>query len=133
MSSSFVSSYHNPKPYIPASLSEIDDLLGAMMLDAPTFIDESGTFPERNLDSRFHQLTQAFAVVRKKLGDERHAKLVDLAARAKALFAADQEDTNGKTDQGRKLLYEMEDVIGEVRKRRVAAKMKDDDGEISGD
>lgn len=39
---------------------------------------------------------------------------MDLAARAKALFAADQDDTNGKTDEGRALLFEMEDVLRNV-------------------
>jgi hypothetical protein len=104
-----------------------------MMLWAPTFIDESGYFPNRNINSRFHQLTEGFGVVRKKLGEERYERLIDLAARTKALFADDPEDTNGKTDQGRALLYEMEDVLREVRSKRVAAKLKDDEGEVTGD
>ncbi len=133
MSRSFTSSYHNPKPHIPASLSEIDDLLGSMMLWAPTFIDESGFFPDRNIDSRFHQLAEGFAVVRKKLGEERYAKLVDLAAQAKALFAADPDDANGKTDRGRDILYEIETLLNEVRSRRKKAKLKDDEGEVTGD
>ncbi|WP_213979044.1 hypothetical protein [Sphingomonas sp. dw_22] len=126
-------SYHNPNPYIPASLSEIYDLLGAMFLWAPTFIDESGVFPERNLESEFHVLVESFGVVRKKLGEERYAKLVDLAAQAKALFADDPEDTNGKTDQGREVLLAIEAVIQEVRSSRVKAKLEDDGEEISGD
>ena len=32
------STYANPEPYTPASLSEIYDLLGSMILGAPTFI-----------------------------------------------------------------------------------------------
>lgn len=133
MTRSYISSYHNPNPYIPASLSEIYDLLGAMFLWAPTFIDESGVFPERNLESEFHVLVESFGVVRKKLGEERYAKLVDLAAQAKALFADDPEDTNGKTDQGREVLLAIEAVIQEVRSSRVKAKLKDDGDEISGD
>jgi hypothetical protein len=126
-------SYFNPKPYIPASLSEINDLLGSMVLDAPTFVDPLGDFPDRDIDNRFDQLSQGFGTVRKKLGEERYASLMDLAVRAKALFAADQGDTNGKTDEGRALLFEMEDVLKDIRNRRVQAKLPDDEGEISGD
>lgn len=124
--------YFNPKPYIPASLSEINDLLGSMILDAPTFVDRLGDF-DWTIDSEFDKLTQGFGVVRKKLGEERYATLMDLAARAKALFAADQEDTNGKTDEGRALLFEMEDVLTDVRNRRVQEKLPDDEGEVTGD
>lgn len=73
--------YFNPEPYIPASLSEIYDLLGSMLLWAPTFIDESGVFPERNIDSEFHVLTDSFGLVRNKLGEARFAALIELAAR----------------------------------------------------
>lgn len=58
---------------------------------------------------------------------------MDLAARAKALFAADQDDTIGKTDEERALLFEMEDVLEDVRNQRVRAKLPDDEGEITGD
>ena len=127
------SSYHNPNPYIPQSLSEIYDLLGSMWLSAPTFVDQTGAFPEHDVNQRFEVLTQSFGIVRKKLGEERYARLVELAGQAKALFAADPGDDNGKADEGRKLLAEIEDLIQEVRSRRVKAKLEDDDGEISGD
>lgn len=125
--------YFNPKPYIPASLSEIYDTLGSMILGAPTFLDKTLVFPNRNIDSEFNKITQGFGLVRKKLGEERYAELIDLAARAKALFAADQGDSNGKTDEGRALLLEIETLIQDARRRRAKAKIADDDGEISGD
>ena len=125
--------YFNAKPYVPTSLSEIYDMLGSMLLFAPTFIDPTGTFSERNVENEFATLVEAFGLVRKKLGEERYAKLVDLAASAKTLFAEDQDDTNGKTDQGRALLYEIEDIITEVSRRRVKARQLDDEGEITGD
>lgn len=133
MSDHFTSSYHNPDPYIPASLSEIYDLLGSMLLGAPTFVDESDWFPEQNVDTEFHALTEGFGKVRKKVGEEHYAQLMNLAAQAKALFAADPNDDNGKTDQGRALLYEIETLIQASRSRRVKAKWKDDEGEVSGD
>lgn len=103
--------------------------LGGMILWAPTFVDVSGYFADQNIDTEFHVLVEGFGVVRKKLGEECDAQLLDLAARAKALFAADQDDTNGKTDEGRALLSEMEDVLTAVRRGRVKAKLPDDDGE----
>ena len=132
MGLSYVSSYHNPNPYIPQTLSEIDDLLGSMWLGAPTFVDRTGHF-DWDINTTFHELVEGLGVVRKKLGEERYAKLIDLAARMKALFAADPEDANGKSDEGRKLLSEIEDLINEVRSRRVKARLKDDEGEVTGD
>ncbi|WP_375420486.1 hypothetical protein [uncultured Sphingomonas sp.] len=125
--------YFNAKPYVPASLSEIYDLLGSMILFAPTFIDETSTFEDRNIDTEFLTLAAGFDMTRKKLGEERYEALVDLAVRAKALFAADPEGKNGKTAEGLKLLFEIEDRITEVRRRRVKAKDLDDDGEVTGD
>ncbi|WP_363182274.1 hypothetical protein [Sphingomonas quercus] len=113
--------------------SEIYDQIGSMILFAPTFIDKAGDFPHRNIDSEFHVLTESFGVVRKKLGEDRYAALIDLAARAKALFADDPADENGKADQGRALLFEIEGIIQSARRRRVEAREKDGDGEISGD
>lgn len=127
----------NPNPntilYIPTSLSEINDLLGSMILQAPTFIDRLGHFPRQNIETRFHQLSNGFGAVRKKLGEERYAALLDRAARAKALFAADQDDMNGKTDVGRALLIEMQDLLRQVRRNRVTSKLPDEEGEITGD
>ncbi len=125
--------YFNPKPYIPASLSEINDLLGAMVLDTPTFVDPLGNFPERSTDSRFHQLSDGFGLIRKKLGAERYAALMDLAARAKALFEADPDMKTGQAEEGIVLLDEISDLIRDARRRRVRAKLKDDLGEVSGD
>ena len=125
--------YYNPEPYIPASLSEIYDLLASLVGGAPTFIDRSGAFPERNIDSEFHVLTEGFGKVRKKVGEERYAALMQLAAQAKALFSEDQAEDNGKTMQGIALLYEIEDIIQSVRSKRVKAKEKDEEGDVSGD
>ncbi len=127
------SSYSNPDPYVPATLSEIYDLLGSMILGAPTFIDRTGYFAERNLESEFHILISSFDRVRPKLAEDRYTALLDLAGRAKSLFAEDQDDKNGKTDEGRALLFEIEDIIQAARSRRVKAKLPDDEGEVTGD
>lgn len=133
MSRYYVSSYHNSEPYIPASLSEIYDLLGSMLLWAPTFVKDPDDWLERNIDTEFRALTGGFGKVRKKLGEERYAKLMELAGQAKALFADDPDDENGKSDKGRELLYEIEELIQATRSHRKAEKLKDDEGEISDD
>ena len=126
--------FYNPNPYIPKSLGEVHDELMVMIGDAPKFLDTwSGVYPDQNIDSRFLQLTEGFGVVRRKLGEERYAALIDLAARAKALFAADPEDNNGKTDEGIKLIHEMMELIQSTRRRRVTQKKVDDEGEVTGD
>lgn len=133
MSHGYISPYRNPEPYIPGSLSEIYDFLAGMLGGAPTFIDKAGLFPERHIDSEFDALVGGFGKVRKKLGEDRYAALIALAARAKALFADDPVEENGKTAEGIALLYEIEDIIQSVRSGRVKAKLKDEDGDISGD
>ena len=104
-----------------------------MILGAPTFIDRLCDFPDRNIDSEFNKLTKGLGLVRKKLGEERYVRLIESAGSAKALFAADQDNTNGKTDEGRALLFDMEDEISAVRRSRVEARFLDEEGEISGD
>ena len=126
-------SFPNLSRYTPASLSEIYDYITVLISGAPKFIDKFGDFPDQNIDSVFAVLDQAFDRVRDKLGEERYASLIDLAARMKALFAAYPDDNNGKTDQGYKLIWEMEEVIQAARRGRVKAKLPDEEGEITGD
>lgn len=123
MSEIFKSSYTNPEPYVPASLSELYDMLASLVGGAPTFVHEM--FPERTIDSEFDAFCAGLDIVRRKLGEERHAAAIDLAARAKALFLDDPADDNGKTDEGIKLLYQIEDIIQSARKGRRA--VADDD------
>ncbi|MES2339991.1 MAG: hypothetical protein V4537_18005 [Pseudomonadota bacterium] len=131
MSEIFRSSYTNPNPYVPATLSEIYDMLASLAGGAPTFADEM--FPERTIDSEFDILRAALDIVRGKLGEERHTAAMDLAARAKALFLEDQANDNGKTMQGIKLIFEIEDIIQAARKRRSKAGIADEDGRVTGD
>ena len=97
MSASYANPYYNPEPYVPETLSEINDFLAGLIGGAPTFVDDTGFFPNRNIDTQFAVLIAAFGKVRGKLGEERYAKLIDLSARTKALFLADPNDDNGWT------------------------------------
>lgn len=131
MTGYYRSPYASPEPYVPASLSEIYDLLASMILGAPRYDrDWAG---EQGLEYEFKKLALAFERVRNRLGDERYEKVMDLAQHAKALIAEDQEDTNGKANEGRVLLFDIEDIIQEVRSSRAKAKLKDDEGEVTGD
>lgn len=125
--------FRNHKPYVPATLSEIYDMLASMLGDAPTFIDKLGHFPRQNIETEFARLNESFGNVRKKLGEERYAALLDLSARAKTLFAEDQDETNGKYEQGLDLLIEIEDIVQAARRRRVKGQLPDDEGKVTGD
>lgn len=101
-------------PYIPQTISEIWDLLGGMMLEAPTFVDKTGYFPQQNIDTEFFALKEGLKSVQKKLGEERYERLVVMADRMKAHFLADPEDKTEDSVAGRRLINEMEGVLKEV-------------------
>ena len=94
------------------------DMLGLMMLSSPTFVDDSGYFPDRYIETVFDSFNQGFQVVRGKLGDERYFKLQDLSDRMKAHFKADPQNKTDDTVKGRTLIHEMEDLL--MQKRRKA-------------
>jgi hypothetical protein len=104
-----------------------------MILKAPNFVDTTGYFPDDNIDNSFYQLKTGLQNVQAKLGGERYQKAIELSARAKALFLADPDMTNGKTKEGIWLLDEISQLITDARRRRVKAKLRDDEGEVTGD
>jgi hypothetical protein len=105
-------------PYVPQTPGEVWDMLGSMILGAPRFLDRTGYFPHRNIDTEFEGLTAGFDVIRKKLGEERYAKLMALAAQAKLLFIDAVEEAPEKERAGRDLLFAMEDILNEIRRRK---------------
>lgn len=106
------------RPYVPQTVGEIWDMLAAFMADAPTFIDRSGFFPGQNIDTEFYRLKEGLGVVRKRLGEERYHKLIDMADRMRAHFEADPEEKTEDSKAGRQLIFDMEDVLNEVRRRK---------------
>jgi hypothetical protein len=106
------------RPYVPQDISELLDELSYVMLFSPTFKDETGYFPERNIDTAFFSLNEGLLVVRKKLGEERYAMLKALSDRMRTLFEADPEDKTGDTRAGRQLIHEMEDILKSAINRR---------------
>ena len=84
------------KPYISQTISELWDKLGSMMLNSPTFIDDTGLYPEKGIDSEFHALNESLKLLRPQFGEENYARMVELSERMRAHFEADPED---KTDE----------------------------------
>ncbi len=105
------------RPYIPQSIGELMDKLGAMMLGAPSFKDKTGYFPQMNIDTQFLALNEGLLAIRKKLGEERYAALKTLSDKMRALFEADPEDKTGDTQAGREIIHEMEDILRSAAKR----------------
>ncbi len=96
---------------IPQTTGEIYDLLASFIGDSPTFIDKSGWFPWTNIETEFHALYEGWKNVRKKLGEEDYARALAITAKMKELFLADPEDVTGETHEGRKLVWQLENII----------------------
>ena len=105
------------KMYVPKDISELLDFAISMLLSAPKFIDKTGYFPYQNLDYVFRQLNEGLSVNRPKLGEERYHELMGMPDRMRALFEADPENTTGDTRKGRDIIYEMEDILKQVRQK----------------
>ncbi len=99
------------RPYIPSNIDDLLDLVGSMMLSSPTFVDRTGYFPERNIETVFGALREGFQIAREELGEECYQKLVELSNRMRAYFEADPEQKTGDTLKGRELILDMEDLI----------------------
>lgn len=103
------------KPYVPQTLGELWDHIGSMVLGAPKFIDTSGFFPDMNIESEYFALVEGLKVVRPQLGEERYAKLVEMAERTKAYFVAAADEDADEVWAGRNLLLEMDEIVSEAR------------------
>ena len=96
------------KPYIAQTIGELSEKLGWMMLNAPTFKDRTGYFPERSIDTAFQGLNDSLANLRGKLGEERYAKMREMSDQMRALFESDPEGATGGRKAGRQIIHEME-------------------------
>jgi hypothetical protein len=96
---------------VPQNISDLVDVLGAMILGAPKFLDRTGYLPFRNLDYAFRELNEGLDVNRHKLGEERYQTLRRMSDEMRALFEADPDDTNGNTTKGCKIINEMLDIV----------------------
>jgi hypothetical protein len=106
------------KPYVAQTIGELNEQLGWMMLNAPTFKDRTGYFPERSIDTAFQGLKDSLANLRGKLGEGRYAKMLDMADQMRALFGSDPENKTGGSKAGRLIIREMELML---RRKKAAA------------
>ncbi len=111
-------SSRSSKPYIPTGMGEVRDFVGSMVLGAPRFVDKSGFFPDRNVNSEFFALTEGFKTIQRKLGEDNYQRVVALAQRARAHFEADPDDTTGDTTKGLECLMEIEDILKAAARRK---------------
>jgi hypothetical protein len=106
-----------PKMHIAQNIRELLDLLVSMLLSAPKFLDKTGYFPYMNLEYVFRELHEGLNHNRRTLGEERYHELMRMSDRIRALFEADPEDKTGETRKGRDIIYEMEDMVKQVRRK----------------
>jgi hypothetical protein len=99
------------KPYVPKGAGEIRDLLGMMMLSSPTFVDKTGYFPGRNVETVFYALNESLRLIRAKLGEKQYSTLIEMSDRMRAHFEADPENKTDDTLQGREIIDEMRDLL----------------------
>lgn len=103
------------KPYVPQDPEELVDLIGSMVLDSPRFVDTSGFFPDKNLETVYFALGEGLKAARTDLGEERSATLIEMAERTRSWFAAAADEDADEVWAGRNLLLDMIDLVGEAR------------------
>jgi hypothetical protein len=119
-----MSSYFVEGPYIPQTTGEIYDSLARFIGDSPKFEDKTGFERDRTIETEFYALYEGWKNVRKKLGEEDYARALVITAKMKEMFLADPEDVTGETHEGRKLVWQLEDIIRESNTRVRKAKGK---------
>ena len=107
------------KTYIAQTIGELNDKLGWMMMNAPTFKDRTGYFPDRNIGTAFQGLNDSLDNLRGKIGQERHAKMREMSDKMRMLFDSDPEDVNGGAKAGREIIHQMELML---RRKRAIVK-----------
>ena len=88
-----------------------------MLLKAPKFIDKTGHFPFQNVGYVFEKLNAGLSHNRLTLGEERYRELMRMSDGMRAYFEADPENKTGETRKGRDIIYEMEKILKEARRK----------------
>ena len=96
------------QPDHPQSIGEIMDELAWMMIYAPELKDDSGFFPDWNIETRFESLNLGIEHVRNRIGESRFQLLASLSERMRKHFEA---NTDEDTVAGRELIHEMEEIL----------------------
>ncbi len=91
-----------PYRYVPSRVSEVIDLLGSMVLHMP---DIPMPVTGDGIDEAYGLLHESLEVVRKRIGDDRFNRLMEMAQQSKQLFI------DGSDREGRAVLTDMIEVI----------------------
>ncbi|ESZ86282.1 MAG: hypothetical protein Q27BB25_15035 [Blastomonas sp. CACIA14H2] len=94
-----------------------------MMLSAPKFKSRLPWAFEEDIDTNFQELNEGLKVVRRQIGDETYARLVEMSDRMRAHFEADPDDKTEDGIKGRELIDEMIDILHASRRRKSPRKM----------
>jgi hypothetical protein len=105
------------KRYVPQNISELIDFLTGIVAISPKFIDRTGHFPHKSIDTEFGALNDSLELNRGQLGEECYLKLREMSDRIRAHFEADPDVTTGDTVKGCQMIWEMEDVLISVVRR----------------
>lgn len=86
--------------YIPSTVGEVSELIGAMVLTMPD-MEIIGL----DMDGAYAQLEHSLGLVKARLGDERYTQLIDMARRSKQHFV------DGQNKDGRFMLQDMKKLL----------------------
>ena len=87
-------------PHTPQDIDEIIDLLGMMMLYSPTFIDQSGFFCGRNVETVFQALNEGLRLVDGGFHEVFYSELRAMSDRMRTHFEADPDNKTDDNPEG---------------------------------
>jgi hypothetical protein len=96
-----------PYRYVPATISEVHDQLGAMVIAIPNLID---SISDDGVPGAFRDLQEGLDLIRKRIGEALHLELSEMARVAETHFAADEMKA------GYFLLQDMAELLTKRRK-----------------
>jgi hypothetical protein len=100
-----------PKPYkyVPASVPEVRDYVGAMVIAIPNLVD---SIADGGVPGAFRDLQEGLDLTRKKLGETLFLRLSEMGRTAHAHFEA------GELKEGYFLLQDMSDLLSKKPKEQ---------------
>jgi hypothetical protein len=104
--------------YIPKGPSEIIDYLAMMMLSSPTFIDRTGLFYDRNIETTFAGLNEGLRQIHHQLDEEMYLTLRKMSDSMRAYFEADLEGEAEDCRKGREIIVAMRELLKRISARR---------------
>jgi len=82
-----------------------------VQLSSPTFIDQTGYFPEKNIETVFIAMNESLDLIKSEIGEKKYLMLRKMSDQMRAHFEADRENKTGETAKGREIISEMTDIL----------------------